>query len=672
MDPLGFMKVHLGVDHNMRKGVIFSIVFFLFLFLGSMFYHVEANNNITVRINGLFDEHTQGETFISSAFGSKVQLTPTIPSGHEFAFWIVNGVVRQDLPINHNFPITNKLNLQPVFNRTDRVAVVFIDSNGVYLGVKYASKNANMNDEGIPVPIRPGYRVAQTKWASAFGDTSLNEISNNSVFVIQYESDGTIPGNSLQVTGGSGSGNYNFNSRVTVVAGDAGLNEVFSHWSENGVIVSYSPTYTFTLLKPRDLVAEFRETAVSQVPLVSMSGKLTIRSGHESYLAQYLVPEEFEVIEYGFLVSKSSEQLTIGSAGVLIAQSNSISPIFEFVTSFTLNTFRSFRAYIVVIQGDGAPQYIYSEVFQRDPLPEDGYTGPIHEVVKVVEDNQIIEMVRDGNAINNFTPTKEGHTFIGWFANALLTQAHSNPTPILQSMTLYAKFVVNYGITYELNGGINNVLNPSVYITEEETTLSNPTKEGHTFAGWYDNIELTGTPVTSIPIGSTINVSLYAKWTINEYTITFNSNEGTSVNAITANFGSVITEPTKPTKELFTFGGWYTDITLTTPFTFTTMPAESITLYARWLNDQDVTQVVIDQINTDVTSGAFLNLTVPNLNTTSMETAIKNKVTYLENLYGVVINITSGSRSGSTYNFTMVVTKNNVVQSIENITATFN
>jgi uncharacterized repeat protein (TIGR02543 family) len=458
---------------------------------------------------------------------------------------------------------------------------------------------------------------------------------------------------------------------VTVVARDAGLNEVFSHWSESGVIVSYSPTYQFTLLKPRNIVAEFRETAVSQVPLVSMSGKLTIRSGHESYLAQYVVPAGYEVIEYGFLVSKSSEQLTIGSAGVLIAQSNSISPIFEFVTSFTLNSFRSFRAYIVVIQGDGAPQYIYSEVFQRDPLPEDGYTGPIHEVVKVVEGNQIIEMVRDGNAINNFTPTKEGHTFIGWFTDVLLSELHSDSTQILQSMTLYAKFGVNYGITYELNGGINNVLNPSVYISEEETTLSNPTKEGHTFAGWYDNIELTGTPVTSIPIGSTSNVLLYAKWTINQYTITFNSNEGTSVNAITANFGSVITEPTKPTKTGFTFGGWYSNVGLTTPFTFTTMPAENITLYAKWLTDQEVTVDVVAQINADVAKGAFTLLDVSNKNTTTMEAAIKDKVAYLENLYGVAIKITSGARAGDTYNFTMEVTKNNVVQSTESITATF-
>jgi uncharacterized repeat protein (TIGR02543 family) len=280
-------------------------------------------------------------------------------------------------------------------------------------------------------------------------------------------------------------------------------------------------------------------------------------------------------------------------------------------------------------------------------------------------------MVRDGNAINNFTPTKEGHTFIGWFANALLTQLHSNLTPILQSMTLYAKFGMNYGITYELNGGINNVLNPSVYISEEVTTLFDPTREGYTFDGWYDNIGLSGAPVTSIPIGSTINVSLYAKWTINEYTITFNSNEGTSVNSITANFGSVITEPAKPTKELFTFAGWYRDSELTTSFTFTTMPAESITLYARWLNDQDVTQAVISQILLDLANNQFKDLPTSNNSPASRKQAVIDKTAYLANLYGVIITSSEESNAqGGGLNFTLTIKKNQETATVQ-ITATF-
>ncbi|MBK7455202.1 MAG: InlB B-repeat-containing protein [Anaerolineales bacterium] len=78
------------------------------------------------------------------------------------------------------------------------------------------------------------------------------------------------------------------------------------------------------------------------------------------------------------------------------------------------------------------------------------------------------------------------------------------------------------------------------------------------------------------------DITLYAKWTANSYTITFNSNGGSAVAAITQPFGSVVSAPTAPTKAGNTFAGWYSDAGLTTAYTFTTMPAADITLYAKW------------------------------------------------------------------------------------------
>ncbi|MBK8419012.1 InlB B-repeat-containing protein [Candidatus Villigracilis saccharophilus] len=69
---------------------------------------------------------------------------------------------------------------------------------------------------------------------------------------------------------------------------------------------------------------------------------------------------------------------------------------------------------------------------------------------------------------------------------------------------------------------------------------------------------------------------------MNSYTITFNSNGGSAVGAITQPFGSAVSAPTAPTKTGNTFGGWYSDAGLTTAYTFTTMPASDITLYAKW------------------------------------------------------------------------------------------
>ena len=78
------------------------------------------------------------------------------------------------------------------------------------------------------------------------------------------------------------------------------------------------------------------------------------------------------------------------------------------------------------------------------------------------------------------------------------------------------------------------------------------------------------------------NTTLYAKWTVNNYTISFEENGGSAVLDITQAFGSAVTAPTAPTKEGYTFGGWYSDVALTTAYTFGTMPAQNITLHAKW------------------------------------------------------------------------------------------
>jgi len=72
------------------------------------------------------------------------------------------------------------------------------------------------------------------------------------------------------------------------------------------------------------------------------------------------------------------------------------------------------------------------------------------------------------------------------------------------------------------------------------------------------------------------------KETINQYTITFNSNEGSSVTEITQDYNTIVLEPEEPVKEGYSFVGWYSDSTLTTPYSFTTMPSKNIILYARW------------------------------------------------------------------------------------------
>ena len=91
------------------------------------------------------------------------------------------------------------------------------------------------------------------------------------------------------------------------------------------------------------------------------------------------------------------------------------------------------------------------------------------------------------------------------------------------------------------------------------------------------------------------DVTVYAKWNINEYTITFEENGGSEVEDITADYNTIVTKPVDPTKEHYTFDNWYVDAEFTTPYEFTTMPAENITLYAKWnVNQYRVTWNNID------------------------------------------------------------------------------
>lgn len=106
---------------------------------------------------------------------------------------------------------------------------------------------------------------------------------------------------------------------------------------------------------------------------------------------------------------------------------------------------------------------------------------------------------------------------------------------------------------------------------------ADPTKEGYTFIGWYNGESKWDfeTPVTAV----TADLTLTAKWQINRYTITFDTAGGSEVPSITQDYGTAITAPANPTKTGYTFAGW--DKTIPS-----TMPAENITLTARWTENR--------------------------------------------------------------------------------------
>ena len=146
-----------------------------------------------------------------------------------------------------------------------------------------------------------------------------------------------------------------------------------------------------------------------------------------------------------------------------------------------------------------------------------------------------------------------------------------------------------YAVTLNTNGGTINNGNVTGYTYGVGATLpaaDDMTYTGHTFKGWYDNENLTGSPVTAIGGAETGNKEYWAKWEINQYTITFDTNGGSEIAPITQDYGTEITAPDNPTRKGYTFRGWDKEIPKT-------MPAENITITARWKDTEKPTGEII-------------------------------------------------------------------------------
>ena len=146
-----------------------------------------------------------------------------------------------------------------------------------------------------------------------------------------------------------------------------------------------------------------------------------------------------------------------------------------------------------------------------------------------------------------------------------------------------------YTVTLNTNGSTINSGNVTGYTYGVGATLptaDDMTYTGHMFKGWYDNESLTGSPVTAIGGTETGNKEYWAKWEINQYTITVKPENGKADITITQDYGTAITAPADPTREGYTFIGWDREIP-------TTMPAENITLKAKWKDIEKPTGEIV-------------------------------------------------------------------------------
>ncbi|XMB71455.1 ABC transporter substrate-binding protein [Mycoplasmatota bacterium WC30] len=229
--------------------------------------------------------------------------------------------------------------------------------------------------------------------------------------------------------------------------------------------------------------------------------------------------------------------------------------------------------------------------------------------------------VPEGGMISIPSTEREGYTLVGWYTSlndgVTLDEKWSFLTNAVNSdITLYAKWdTVVYTLKYIDEDG-------SVLYNEEQDynislssliTPENPTKEGYAFSGW-DIILPENMPAE--------DVTIQATYSINQYSINFDSNGGTEVQALTQDYNTYISQPISPTKEGHSFEGWFLDEQLTQSYIFSTMQANDIVLYAKWSKDAvpdlnwniGTEPIILDPaLNTSSAGGDVINQTFEGL-----------------------------------------------------------
>ena len=167
-------------------------------------------------------------------------------------------------------------------------------------------------------------------------------------------------------------------------------------------------------------------------------------------------------------------------------------------------------------------------------------------------------------------------TFSGTFSGTTLPQTISitGYDGIESVVQTNVGFTSTVTVVFNVNGG-SEVASQTIQTNQSVVMPDVPTKTGYSFGGWYSNIGLTTAyDFNSIPNG----LNLYAKWNINPYTLTFDTNGGNAISSRTQNFATNIAAVADPVRPGFIFDRWLPEIPAT-------VPAENITFVAQWLSD---------------------------------------------------------------------------------------
>ena len=179
--------------------------------------------------------------------------------------------------------------------------------------------------------------------------------------------------------------------------------------------------------------------------------------------------------------------------------------------------------------------------------------------------------------------SKDNYTFGGWYLTSDFSDESVNfPYDVKEQTILYAKWLPNYQVSFETNGGTSI----DTYNTGEISSMPTTSKNGFIFGGWYLEADFSGNQV-NFPCVITRPTTFYAKW-IPTYDVSFEVNGGSTISSFRA---IQITSAPSTNRDGYTFIGWYKDSAFTQSITFPYVLTADTVLYAKWQRNYNVSFV---------------------------------------------------------------------------------
>ena len=482
--------------------------------------------------------------------------------------------------------------------------ISFVSEGKIVASIIYTIINQNITEPAVPDKI--GYTGEWSDYTLTYGDIIVEAVYTPIKYMVEWKNyDGSLLECDLEVPYGT---LPSYDGLEPFRAGDAQYQYTFSGWSPEISMVTGDIVY----------IAQFSQSlSIYTVTFKNYNGE-TLATDEVEYgsAAEYngetpVRPKEDRKI---YIFSGWDMVLTNITANITVYARYDI----YFVYTFTF--IKGDKQDINIIEGE--------TIFNN--MPDNTLTTVTDNIEKIYSWEQVdeynfieketiryfyfVEYVLNGGTNNKLNPSKvyndttydlyeaskTGYDFIGWYTDSGYANQIIEITSASENLVLYAAYAPKvYSINYILNGGINANKNPSVYTVEDTIVLSNPSKQGYTFVGWYVDIDYNE-EITSLQ-GYYGDLNLYAKFEPNKYIASFDVNGGAiqyTVNYKSSQFPEFDTViqfysdeavdlysymPYKTYYKGYVFCGWCLSDNDSQVLSGTTTITEDFTVYAKWV-----------------------------------------------------------------------------------------